>query len=1595
MASQVTLKALGLNYSPNNLALPEGSMIVADDVIIRRDNVVESRRGIKEYSENFGTIDSRSKQILSYRDRILNHYSNILQYETGEFNADGKAILANFSSTLQETEDGLRIKSTESNKNLYITSSEGIKKISAKTASDLNANSLGNAGAVKAIDFSAKLNITQGQQTGFLGFDTAVAYRIIWGYKDNNDNLILGAPSDAISVYNFLSSVCALDINELCLRLDKLKQDSATYYSVIHNTNSNIDSSQFNDSFSEAFSVGVESSAVQMQASVIGIATNIDKFSVLADMNAVANDKPLKIYDAAVANSGIEFDSSTDIVTINFAYGDPSLVFSSGDKIEILGITNASFSFLNNTATKQYYEILSVIPPTGGALGKITFTFTSAGASLPVANPGASTVIYSYNYRYIINTVQFDITSADYTKFGDNQELVNLEIPPEGVTDAVWANIESNVYAIMSRLKLELSGYISTALQNQYIQELFTTNAGNVDLVVNVPTEIQNNSNYFLQVYRTENFAAGPENILGVDVVPDDEMNLVYEQLITPPQVTIEFTDVYSDTLRGFSTPLYTNPTTGEGIQNANEPPPIAKDINRFKNVVFYANTKTRHILPKLTLLGVNNINDGDTFTISDIAGNSSEYVFVLGIQETNAFTFDPLLTPANLVTAGVGKYFEINSANDETSYYFWYRVNNVGTSPVVPNKTGVIIDILSTDSFAEILSKTLYTIKSYTYDFNVSLYSKYTFTCSSSPTASIGDVYEINGSEYMVIAAPSGATFYAIGNIDPPATGTLNLVDGSGSASIAYTSYTSTDNVILITNVKEGFCTDATNGNIGAQLVVTKIVDGQGEDAAQNKVLLSQLISTSQSIDATARSLVRVINRNVSSVVNAYYGSGPNTLPGIINFESKTLIDNPFYIVTNNASSGQSFTPDLGPMNYPPSTGSYITNIVQTTPNTVTVTTNGAHSLQTSDRIIICNTNAPISAYENLNGVFTVTVDQTIPNRFVIDAVISGPGTTGSWSRLADVNVSTNEEKPNRIYYSKPLQPEAVPLLNALDVGSANKKILRIFPLRDSLFVFKEDGLFRISGETAPFVVSLFDSSCILIAPDSVSVANNIIYAWTNKGISNVTEAGVSEISRPIDTIVLKLASSNFANFPKITWGVGYDSDNSYTVYTNKSVDDEYATIGFRYSNLTNTWTNINRSQTCGLISNKDDKMYLGSGDVNLINQERKDFSRLDYADKDFPVTVANGNIQKNGSYIKLLDIDGIKVGDVIVQEQLLNVYDYNALLMKLDFDPNLVGGYEQALTTQTGADLRQDIEDLATALDADPNIASPTYSSTIANKSGAISSIVGYLTSKAKINSPNHGLETGRIVTIAGTTTTNNINGVHKITKIDSNNFYIDVKITIPQLTAGGTFNTLPTIEGKEDVAACFNIMIDKLNQSGSGTAFKNYKKITETKLFEAVITEANKFINALTLNLGLQFVVGEMQIYQAIPCSIRYAPITFNDPLTFKQVYEATIMFNNKAFTKATALFSSDLKPEYSSVEFYGQGNGIFGHYSEPGFGFGFFGGLSNSAPFRTIVPRDAQRCRFSNIGFEHATARENWALFGITLTFNQSGSTRAYR
>jgi hypothetical protein len=154
---------------------------------------------------------------------------------------------------------------------------------------------------------------------------------------------------------------------------------------------------------------------------------------------------------------------------------------------------------------------------------------------------------------------------------------------------------------------------------------------------------------------------------------------------------------------------------------------------------------------------------------------------------------------------------------------------------------------------------------------------------------------------------------------------------------------------------------------------------------------------------------------------------------------------------------------------------------------------------------------------------------------------------------------------------------------------------------------------------------------------------------------------------------------------------------------------------------------------------------------------------------------------------------------------------------------------------------------------------------------------------------------------------------------------------------------------------------------------------------------IISVDYIFKKVTLNKTLEFVQGPIIVYNAITSSVVYAPNTFGDPLSYKQIREATAMFASKAFTLAELSFSTDLLPAFVDVEFAGSGSGLFGHDE---FGGNFFGGVSNSVQFRTIVPANCQRCRYLNVKFTHNTAREQYALFGITLT-GKTFSTRAYR
>lgn len=1431
MASTVVLKAAGLYTSPNQLSLPDGALSQASNVLIRRDGIIEQRRGFSLYGNSGGSGSNRFKQLTTYRGRIIRHISNELEYDS-----DGAGLFQGFAGNYLEASSMLRMKFIESNGNLYFTSSNGIQKISVKAADDLNTATIVKAGAAKAIDIEGKTVYVANNNTGFLPQDSAVAYRVTWGYKDANDNFIQGSPSQRELVYYYQLNFMLLDYMRLLGVIDSF-------------SNTPLTTARINDkNYVSTVGVVASSSTSDLRAKLIALATKLDNDILLAD-SATA---PLTLTAVPTITTGV--------CSVVFASGDPSQYVSPGSIIYLSGFT-ATTGSINGAQT-----VVTANTTT------ITFNTTATG---PVTMSGQT-----------INSGEFRAITEPPT----------VQIPPVHIDNM---DVQAYFLSIITKMRGLPSAIISAADQLT-LDTVDATTTSNVQLTITIPQDID--SRYFYQVYRSAIFTTADAVSLS-DVVPNDELQLVYEAYPTAAELaasSLTVLDITPDDFKGAN--LYTNNSTGEGILQANEIPPFATDINRYRNVVFYANTKTKHKL-LFNLLGVQNMiadyNLGTipSLTIATVNGTNT-YTFVTGLQEKTTIT-----TVADVANSLNGKYFLIDSASGKKFYV--YLETTTATDPAIAGRTGIKVNFAT------------------------------------------------------------GAT----------ATTVAEAIRDKLSIQLADFTVSSLTNVVTVTNVDYGAVTDTSDGPLtfatGFAFATTQ--QGRGENIANKQVLLSTNVSPAIAVDETARSLIRNINQNPNENIYGFYLSGAFDVPGKMFLEARNLEDtDEFFILANNTNTGASFNPAVSPE-------AQITSI--TTGANPVITTSTPHGLLNLDFVVIGNTNSTPS----IDGIYEITYISPTTFSIVAPSAVTIAGSRGAMISSTNAITSQNEVKTNRVYYSKLSQPEAVPATNYFDVGAQDKAILRILPLRDSLFVFKQDGLYRISGDSAPFQLNLFDSSFNVIAPDSVTVVNNVIFAWTNQGIQSLTEGGAQVVSRAIDNQILKLGSFNYTNFKTATWGVGYESDNSYLVFTVTNFGDTLATKAFRFSTLTQSWTTYDKTNTCGVINDADDKLYLGAGDTNYLEKERKSFDRTDFADRQFAAVLDN-NFLINPTVVKLNSVTGYEVGDVILQNQTITAFEFNTLLKKLDHD-TLVNDntFLSTLELKTGENPRFRLISLAQKLDTNASIVATNFESSIADYTGAITAISG--ANPTVITSAGHNLITGRIIEITGSNSTPSINGKYPVTVINANTFSIPVSVKIP----GTTGNWQTSGQDFADLKVCYNKVIMLLNLD-SGVSFTNYRQNDTNTEMEAIITSINKITKQLTLNISLNYLVGDITVYKAIQSIVRYSPITMGDPLMLKHLREATLMLETRNITNATMSFASDLLPELIDVPFSMDGNGIFGHSD---FGAGYFGGLSNSAPFRTFIPRQCQRCRFIVVKYEHKIAREDYRMLGITLTGETGQSTRAYR
>jgi hypothetical protein len=561
------------------------------------------------------------------------------------------------------------------------------------------------------------------------------------------------------------------------------------------------------------------------------------------------------------------------------------------------------------------------------------------------------------------------------------------------------------------------------------------------------------------------------------------------------------------------------------------------------------------------------------------------------------------------------------------------------------------------------------------------------------------------------------------------------------------------------------------------------------------------------------------------------------------------------------------------------------------------------------------------------------------------------------------------------------------VPIVNTRDIGSKDQPILRIIPLRDSLIVLKTDGIWRLTGEEGAIpTASPTDYSAILIAADSAYVLNNNIYALTTQGITQISDTGVSIISRSIEDQIKNIQNAD--NVATITWGIGYETDRAYFLFSATETDETVATQCFRYNTFTNCWTRWPISKTCGVIGS-DDKLYLGAGDTNFIEQERKNFNFIDFSDRQFDVELAINGFTSTGFQVS--STSNVAKGDAVLQTQYVTISQWNRLLAKLDIDAQLTDiNYESTLELTNGESLSNTFTSLITKLNADDDSRiTQTFISGDVN------------TGTDTITITSHGFTNGKIVRFssAGTLPSGISAGVtYYIINAATNTFQISTIEggSAVDITSGGSGTHTATddyffsgITDFETIQEEYNLMIFQLNTS-DGVYFSNYAESeTTVQYFTLVESAISGFITSISLP---PFIAGVITIFKAIQKKVIWAPEAMSDPSLLKHAREATLMFEQTDFYNGFIGYRSDLSRSVEEVEFFGKGLGVWGNNSD--WGNIPWGGDGLSDGIRTLIPRQKQRCRYLECQWRHINSFENPMIEGISITY-EINSTKAYK
>lgn len=1167
MANLNNLTAAGLytfqNYMSN---IPQGALVRAQNVVIDRDGIVEPARGFVQYA-NIGLNSDRAKQMLDYKSRLLVHYTDKLAYD------DNAGTFTALKKTYNEVESGLRLKYIELNGNLYITTSDGIKKVATTSASpfpSLNQIEEVDAGGVKAADIEA---IPDYSLIGFLSEYSKVAYRVLWLSRDINNNLIIGYPSARYEVANPTNKSCQVKINIT------VPQDIVDGYADTPKT--------------EYFYQIYRSSVVQSPEPFS--LENLNEVSSSDEMRLVYEDYPTA---TQLSNRLIEV---TDVVTEDYRNGGANLYTN---EISGSGIAQANYrppiskdiALYKNTAffsnTKTYHNMNIALTGIGDIqkIDKIqSITYNSGVTSIQLIPDigGKNGVVVAKTD----NTFTVSYTTISGLEVGYSATATNLPGEASFIGAAEIINIDGNNVTYNKPL---IGNLLDLITLNIFSYKFFELNQ------------------YFV--------------LQGVNKSkPNHYLNNTWK---------ISDIDYAAYTIK-INTSDWTTPTGGTTTG-----PVVATDAAIYTSYIIIGkglDTERyffvgQQAIQKATFS--NKPEAGSYFTIASMDDAQKYYVWYevttpATKEEVTITCTADLSSPDSLNN----EYFYLNTADNKT-YYVWYNVDGNGIDPLINGAIGVQVSLSAGATSTQVAIATWNQLK-YNTDFELesTAPTSATMIITNSLPGEVADSSNAGITPFSfsinpgVDAVNDGSdpevdlSFVGI-KVNYTTEDTLDQIITKTAEAITNSSYnfqleTFPTYLLLLTPLSGLFNSSSfiASTSPNSFVVFSNEQEGYGENTEKKYIRWSEITAQTQTsysviLEDTARSLVKIINKS-SQIIDASYESTASDIPGKMFFESLELDEQGFFLLASY-NIGDNFSPDIS------------------------------------------------EGYD-----------------------------------------SSNEISPNRLYYSKTNEPEHVPKLNYIDIGPKDKQIIRIVGLQDSLFIFKEEGIYRLTGENSTnFNVKLHDSSGVLVAPDSIAVLNNQIYCFTTQGIVAVSEAGMNIISRPIENVILKARENT--NFNKYTFGLASETDRAFLIFTTEDKTDTSASVVYRYNIFTRAWTSLTKSATCGTLNTRTDKFFLGASDENLIEEERKTYSRRDFAGRKYDISFIR-NTKTNNS-IKISSSTNVEIGDVIIQTQYVTISFFNRLLARLDIDPGIKDivnpNYFKDISAVAGDDLNDKIIELQNKL-------------------------------------------------------------------------------------------------------------------------------------------------------------------------------------------------------------------------------------------------------------------------------------------------------